>query len=144
MFCSTFKINIVRLAIRSFKNVSIHVQLKRKSRLNNGYHRNPEAFQALQTIMLDKKILEDLPYLTKICHAGVLEVYYSLYNRWAPKRQYFSYAGMSVRSQLAIMDFNEGINYKQAGNENGEKRYNVQFFKVTRSWSSKPIKKKKR
>lgn len=54
------------------------------------------------------------------------------------------YASTLARSQLAIMDFNEGINYKQAGNENGEKRYNVQFFKVTRSWSSKPIKKKKR
>lgn len=71
--------------------------------------------------MLDKKILEDLPYLTKICHAGVLEVYYSLYNRWAPKRQYFSYAGMSVRSQLAIMDFNDGSDLEQAVTENGEK-----------------------
>ena len=64
-----------------------------------------DAFEALQNIVLEKKTLDDLPYLAKFCHTGVLEVYHFLYNKWAPKRQHFSYAGMLTRSQLAIMDF---------------------------------------
>ena len=102
-----------------------------------------EAFEALQNIILDRKILDDLPYLKKFCHTGVLEVYHSLYNRWAPKRQHFSYAGMLTRSQLAVMDFNEESQLEQATTEKGEKRYNVQFSKVTKNWSSKPLKKPK-
>ena len=46
-----------------------------------------EAIEALESIVLDKNILEDL---TKFCHAGLLEVCHSLYNKWAPKRQYSS------------------------------------------------------
>ena len=102
-----------------------------------------DVFEALQNIVLEKKTLDDLPYFAKFCHTGVLEVYHSLYNKWAPKRQHFLYAGMLTKSQLAIMDFNEGSNLEQAKTEKGEKRYNVQFSKVTKNWSSKPVKKEK-
>ena len=44
---------------------------------------------------------------------------------------------------IATVDFNEGSNLEQATTEKGEKRYNVQFSKISKSWSSKPIKKKK-
>ena len=44
---------------------------------------------------------------------------------------------------IATMDFNEGSNLEQATTEKGEKRYNVQFSKISKSWSSKPIKKEK-
>ena len=50
---------------------------------------------------------------------------------------------MLARSQLAIMDFNEGSNLEQATTEKGEKRYNVQFSKITKSWSSKSFGKEK-
>ena len=102
-----------------------------------------DAFEALQNIVLEKKTLDNLPYLAKFRHTGVLEVYHSLYNKWAPKRQHFSYAGMLTRCQFAIMDFNQGSNLEQATTEKGEKRYNVQFSKVTKNWSSKPVKKEK-
>ena len=46
-------------------------------------------------------------------------------------------------SQLAIVDFNEGSNLEQATTEKGEKRYNMQFSKITKNWSSKPTKKEK-
>ena len=45
-----------------------------------------EAYEALQNIVLDKKVLEDLSYLTKFCHTGVLKIDHSLYNKWAPTR----------------------------------------------------------
>ena len=74
---------------------------------------------------------------------GVLEIYHSLYNKWVPKRQHFLYLGMLARSQLAMMSFNEGSSLEQATAEKGEKRYEVQFSKITKNWSSKPIKKEK-
>ena len=76
-------------------------------------------------------------------HTRVLEIYHSLYNKWAPKRQHFSYLGMLARSQLATMDFNEGSNLEQVTTKEGEKGYNVQFSKITKSWYLKPIKKEK-
>ena len=69
-------------------------------------------------IVLDSKVLNDI--LTKFCHTGVLEVYHSLYNKWAPKRQNFSYAGMLARNQLAVMDFHLGSNLKQAKTKKGK------------------------
>ena len=104
---------------------------------------NSEALEALQKIVLSKNILNDLTHLTKFCHTGVLEAYHSLYNKWAPKRQHFSYAGMITRSQLAVMDFNEGSKLEQATTRQGDKRYNINFSKITKNWSSKPIKEKK-
>ena len=60
-----------------------------------------------------------------------------------PKRQHFSYAGMITRSQLAVMDFNEGSKLEQATTRQGDKRYNINFSKITKNWSSKSVKEKK-
>ena len=68
-----------------------------------------DAFEALQSLVICKNTLKDLAHLTQFCHTEVLEVYHAFYNKWAPKRQHFSYAGMLIRSQLAVMDFNESI-----------------------------------
>ena len=97
----------------------------------------------VEIVSYEKFKMIKVSYLVKFFHTGILEIYHSLYNKWAPKRQHFSYPGMLARSQLAIMDFNEGSNLEQATTEKGEKRYNVQFSKITKSWSLKPIKKEK-
>ena len=73
----------------------------------------PKAFEALQNIILDKKVLEDLSYLTKFCHMRVLEIFNSLHNKWAPKRQHFLYLGMLARSQLAIMILTREVIWKK-------------------------------
>ena len=41
------------------------------------------------------------------------------------------------------MDFNKGSNLEQVTTEKDKKRYNVQFSKITKSWSWKPIKNEK-
>ena len=41
------------------------------------------------------------------------------------------------------MDFSKGSNLEQSTTEKREKRYNVQFSRISKSWSPKPIKKEK-
>ena len=49
---------------------------------------------------------------------------------------------MLTRSQLEVMGFNKGSQLEQATTQAGEKRYNLNFSKITKKWSSKPINKK--
>ena len=50
---------------------------------------------------------------------------------------------MVARSQLAVMDFNSGVNSNQATTKSGELRYKQSFSKVTQSWVVKKIKERK-
>ena len=63
-----------------------------------------------------------------------------MYNKWVLKRQHFPYLGVLARSQLAKIDFNEGSNLEQATTEKGEKRYNEQFSKITKSYLHRMVK----
>ena len=83
--------------------------------------------------------MNDLKYFTKFSHTGILEIYHTLYNKWAPKGQHFAYLGMITQSQLAIMDFKKGSKLEHATTKAGEKRY-ICFSKITNNWSSKPMK----
>ena len=47
------------------------------------------AQETLKHVVLEKTLLKDLDLRTKTIHAGALEVYHSLYNKYAPKRQHF-------------------------------------------------------
>ena len=93
-----------------------------------------EAFDALQRIVLDKNLLNDLKHLVCFSHTGELEIYHALYNKWVPKSLHFSFLGMVCRSQLAAIDFNLGANLELSGREN------LSFSKITKTWSTKPIK----
>lgn len=59
-----------------------------------------ESHKILQGVVSDKKVLEALNKLTKFCHTGSLEVYHSLYNKYMPKRQHFSFEG-----KVSCLDF---------------------------------------
>ena len=50
---------------------------------------------------------------------------------------------MVTRSQLGVMDFNSGNNLLQAKIKGGQGKYNLGYSKITKQWSSKPIKVKK-
>ena len=67
------------------------------------------AYAALKNIVLDKRLLNDLKYLTDFNHTGTLEVYHSPYNKYSSKRLHFSYPGMIARAQFAVPDFNSGV-----------------------------------
>ena len=93
-----------------------------------------KALDALQRIVLDKHLLNDLKHLVCFSHTGELEIYHALYNKWVPKSLHFSFLGMVCRSQLAAIDFNLGANLELSGREN------LSFSKITKTWSAKPIK----
>ena len=84
-----------------------------------------------------------MKYLTKFSHTGILEIFHALYNKWIPKSQHFSHLGMIMRSKLAVMDFNSGSELPQAKTKDGTARFNLGFSKVTKQWSSKPIRAEK-
>ena len=50
---------------------------------------------------------------------------------------------MVARCKLAAIDFNQGQKLEQAKTMRGNKRFNVCFSKVTKSWAAKPIKEQK-
>ena len=91
-----------------------------------------------------ERIVKKESHLTNFNHAGTLEqVYHSLYNKYCPKRFYFSYKGMIARSQLTRLDFNAGVGLQQAETKFLELRFKQQFSKVTQSWIAKKFISKK-
>ena len=91
-----------------------------------------ESFLALQTIVLDKTILRDMVQLIKFSHTGILELYHSVLNKWAPKSTHFSYKGMVARCKLAAINFNQRETLDQAKTKSGDDRY-VCFSKITKT-----------
>ena len=89
--------------------------------------------------MLEKTLLKDLDLLTKTINTGALEVYPSLYNKYAPKRQHFGYQGMVARTQLTALDHNSGTSRSQADASSGEKRFRYVYPKGTKDWVVKPV-----
>lgn len=97
------------------------------------------AFVAVQDLVNSKRTLSDLHYLIKFCHTGNLEVYYSVINKYCPKRIHFSLLGMIARTQLAVLDFNSDSNRNQATRKDGTLRYKQVFSRVTQNWVVKKI-----
>ena len=82
-----------------------------------------QAFEELESFVFDKTILKDKVHLTQFSRTGVLEVYHSLLNKWAPKSTHFSYKGMVAQCQLSAIDFNQIQNLEQAGKNQNKKLY---------------------
>ncbi|XP_057311862.1 uncharacterized protein LOC130649578 [Hydractinia symbiolongicarpus] len=104
---------------------------------------NSPAYEAVETIVQNKKTLADMNYLAHFCHTGSLEVFHSLLTKYCSKRIHFSMEGMVARTQLAVLDFNSGTNCEQAVTKKGVLRYKQVFSRVTQSWVVKKITEKK-
>ena len=100
-------------------------------------------YKALESVVTDKSLLGALKFLTKFNHTGKLEVYHSLYNKYSPKRLYFSLRGMIARAELAVLDFNCGVGVGQAKTQSDKLRFKQQYSKVTQSWVVKQIREPK-
>ena len=117
-----------------------HGKLKKKRKWLKS---SSAAFKALSLVIEDKKILSDLDHLSQFRHTGNLEVYHSVINKYCPKRLHFSLNGMIARTQLAVLDFNDGMNNEQAIQGNGDPSYKQHFSRITQTWVVKKVMKKR-
>ena len=81
----------------------------------------------LKNIVYNKTLLRDIKILTGFHHTGVLELFHSLILKYCPKRQHFSYVGMQVQIELAILDHNYSTNRKQVTTNKGMLIFNTNF-----------------
>ena len=103
---------------------------------------------ALESVVLNKRLLKDTRLLSRFCHTGMLEVFHSSLLKYAPKRLDFDYAQMTARLQLAALDHNCNVNREQAvishsranTAEKGELRYRYQWSKASAQYVVQPIK----
>ena len=92
-----------------------HQKLSKRQKLSKKWlKKSSPAYAALENIILDEKLMSDLPHLVNFKHSGNIEVYHNVIGKYCPKRLSFSYEGMHARTQLAIMSHNSSINRKQA------------------------------
>ena len=78
------------------------------------------AYAALKKTVLNKRLINDLKYMTDFNHTGTLEIYHSLYNKYSPKSLHFSCPVMIARTQLAAIDFNSGVGLAHRKNKEGD------------------------
>ena len=86
-----------------------HKKLTKAQRSRKPFLKRPSnAYKTLESVVMDKSLLNALPHLTKFNHTGKLEVYHSIYsnNKFSPKRLHFGLEGMISRAELAVLDFN--------------------------------------
>ena len=124
---------------------------KEKARRKKWLKKNSPAYNSLEKVIFDKKNLSDMTHLTKSYHTGSLEVFHSLINCYAPKRQEFELNVMAARVKLAIIDHNNNVNRKQAdvkqkrkgGADVGERKWRFVCSKLSKDWIAKPVKEEK-
>ena len=69
------------LGSRFFCNCA-HMELSKKNQQDKEWlDPNSDSFKALQTVVLDKTLINDLKHLTRFSHSGSLKVYHSLLNK---------------------------------------------------------------
>lgn len=98
------------------------------------------SFLALESIVMDKNLLKDIPYLIEYKHTGLLESYHNLMLKYCPKKTHFSYLGMLARTQLTILDHNHNLDREQSKTQDGLLQYRYCYSKISNNWVAKPIK----
>ena len=78
-----------------------HESLDNAQRRTKWLKPNGRAHLALQKVVLKETLLRDIAKLSSFCHTGMLEVFHSLLTKYCPKRQHFSFMGMSIRTELS-------------------------------------------
>ena len=89
-------------------------------------------YAALKSIVMDKNLLKALRQVTCFCHTGELEVFHSMMLKYCPKRQHFGYEGMTARTMLAVLDWNN--RERHAVVRDGQPVFDQVHSKRRRSW----------
>ena len=92
-----------------------------------------DTFKALQSIVMNTRVLNALPHLTKFCHTGELEVFHSMLLKYCSKRQHFHYDAMKARLMLATMDWNSQTR-EELLDDNGHVKDSQVWSKRRKQW----------
>ena len=87
-------------------STGLHTETWTKNGNDSKPHHHHLLLFSLNGVVENKKILADMKYLSKFCHTGSLEVFYSAINKYCQKRPHFILKIMIVRSQLGVLDYN--------------------------------------
>jgi len=80
----------------------------------------------------DKKLTEDLRHCTQYVHTGNLESVHSKANLYRPKKHYFSYLGMFLRTCVAYLDHKSNLEKKVVSEVS-------EFSKETGQWMARKV-----
>ena len=119
---------------------------KDESRRKKWIKKNSPAYNVIEKVVLDKKNLNDMEHLANTYHTGSLEVFHSLLNSYASKRQEFELNVMVARVKLAILDHNDNVYRKQAtiskarkgSGKIGDSQWKYLSSKLSKEWVAKP------
>jgi hypothetical protein len=90
-------------------------------------NKSTSQYKSFCNVVDKKSFLDDLRYAKHYIHTGVLESYHNRRLIWMPKRLYFTYDGMIVRSILCILDHNHNV-------ERILKGHHVQYSKASKQY----------
>jgi hypothetical protein len=94
------------------------------------------AMEGLRDIVLDKRLLQDMPYFKYFMHTFSLESFHNELLVYVPKRVSYGYEGMKARCLLAVLDHNFHINRLPRKNKKGEVQYTRKWSKRSKHWVS--------
>lgn len=94
---------------------------------------------------MDRKNLKDMEHLVNPYHTGSLEVFHSLINSYASKRNQFELNVMDSRVKVAILDHNCNVHRQQAtvnferkgSQKKGDKQWKYVSSKLSKEWIAK-------
>ncbi|KAK3083371.1 hypothetical protein FSP39_020934 [Pinctada imbricata] len=102
-----------------------------------------KAHEALRRIVLDKRLLNNVPYYLNFRSTAELENFHTHILMYAAKRFAYTPPVYKARSQLAAIDYNEHIERPAALTKEGKKIYHRTFNKKSERWSAVEVKVKK-
>ena len=110
--------------------------------------KNSLAYNAIDKVIMDEKNLNDMDHLTNPYHTGSLEVFHSVLNSYASKRQEFKLNVMDAHVKLAVLDHNANVDGKQAivlkpckdSGKKGDVQWKYVSSKLSKEWVAKPKK----
>ncbi|XP_056413509.1 uncharacterized protein LOC130356268 [Hyla sarda] len=73
-----------------------------------------KAYASLKTIVLNKKLQQDLRHVSNFCNSAELEVYHGAMSKFRPKSDPFFIEDLVARTQLAMLDHNNNVYRVQA------------------------------
>ena len=98
---------------------------------------------ALEKILTDRTLLNDVRYLCDLGYTGNLEVFHSLYNEFCSKQMHFGMYAMIYRTMIAVLDYNCWVSLPQITTSNNDVRFKQVFSWVFAAvWCVKKIKSK--